>query len=195
MGGRRARVAGGGGRDLALDRGSTLTVFTTMGPRPSPTTPPPGTTGTGASTLYSSFVGHPEAESGVLNGLHSVLFNGGAEIAGTAGGDRYGPGSGSAVKAHPSHAYAPPSDRRRTSATAGIGSNNRGGHESLHRPEESHCMGITSVFPVSMPYLGSGGRVCSVSPHDVRMHTCGGMVIANGSNLLLGATCGELLER
>ena len=96
------------------------------------------------------------------------------------------------------HAYAPPfgpPSHVHDRWDRFLSHNNKGGHESLHSPEESHCMGIMSVFPVSTPYLGSGGRVCSVSPHDVRVHTRGGMVIADGSNLLSGTTCGELLGR
>lgn len=72
-------------------------------------------------------------------------------------------------------------------------------------------MGITSIFEVSAPTSkgggggdgsdGGGGRVCTVSPYGVRIHTRGGMVVSSSaswlssrssssSSLLSGMTCG-----
>ena len=52
-------------------------------------------------------------------------------------------------------------------------------------------MGISSAFSVVTPYLGSGGRVCSVSPYGVRVHSRGGMIMSDKCGALRGMTCGE----
>jgi hypothetical protein len=54
-------------------------------------------------------------------------------------------------------------------------------------------MGITAILPFETPYFGSGGRVLSISPHGVRVHTRGGMVMSDKQDLLSGMLCGELI--
>ncbi len=137
----------------------------------------------GNRDMYSSFVAHPEAESRVLNSLHSVLF-GGSDSAGT-----WSTYNSQTTKARPNHVYGP-------TFTPPACAHNRAtlhSHFSAQRPEEKYCMGITSILPFETPYFGSGGRVLSISPHGVRVHTRGGMVMSDKQGLLSGMLCGELI--
>jgi len=152
--------------------------------------------------IYSSFVGHPEANSNVLNGLHSVLFGGGMDnvappssaIAATTTASTIW--SSTSMKARPSHAFGPPIGP--PSYVHHILNNSvRGGITTNKRPEETHTMGISSIFEISTPYFGSGGRICSISPYGVRVHTRGGMIMSDSNHhgVLSGMTCGALMER
>ena len=131
----------------------------------------------GNRDIYSSFVAHPEAESKLLDALHSVLFGGSIYNTQTA-------------KPRPNHAYGPcfgPPTCAHNRTLPQMHSN-----FSAQRPEERYCMGITSILPFETPYFGTGGRVLSISPHGVRVHTRGGMVMSDKQELA-GMLCGELI--
>mmetsp|Transcript_24951 Transcript_24951/g.49860 ORF Transcript_24951/g.49860 Transcript_24951/m.49860 type:complete len:1483 (+) Transcript_24951:213-4661(+) len=137
----------------------------------------------GNRDMYSSFVAHPESESRVLNSLHSVLF-GGSDNAST-----WSMYNAQTAKPRPNHVYGP-------TFTPPAVAHNRAlmhSHFTTQRPEEKYCMGITSILPFQTPYFGSGGRVLSISPHGVRVHTRGGMVMSDKQDLLSGMLCGELI--
>lgn len=158
--------------------------------------------------VYSSFVGHPEANSHVLDGLHSVLFGSGIDIVAAPPPPplpAYSTStttSSTTMKARPSHAFGPPvGPPSYVHNQLLINSIVRGGDgiTSNQRPEERHTMGISSIFEVSTPYFGSGGRICSISPYGVRIHTRGGMIMSDSSKqqhgmLLSGMTCGAYME-
>ena len=196
---KQARVPMGMGRNHSkaavnptLNRGSRLTVFYDDVDTNNVNNE---NNGVGLNrSMYSSFVGHPEAECRILDVLHSVMFAGNTSIIGS-GITTKGFGNFKAAKARPSHAYGPPFGPYAHNPNSSSHHFHHGGHQqdNSHRPEDKHCMGITSIFPVSTPYLGSGGRVCSVSPHGVRIHTRGGMIMSDKSDgSLSGMTCGEL---
>ena len=170
--------------------------------------------------MYSSFVGHPEAKSDVLDGLHSVLFGSGIDIVAPSLPSSSAAAavttsaistirSSSTMKARPSHAYGPPfgppSFVHQYHPTTSL--LNNAASVVNKRPEERHTMGISSIFEISTPYLGSGGRICSISPYGVRVHTRGGMIMSDSNSrnrsssqqqqhgsLLSGMTCGALME-
>ena len=184
MGARSAQMH----KDPSLNRGSRLTVLYDDEHANDETG---GGGFYGNRSIYSSFVAHPEAEGRVLDQLHSVMFAGGTSIA-----------TGSAalnttIKARPTHAYGPPfgppsfTHNKMHTPTPHFHTQ----QQKTDRPEENHCLGVSSIFPVSTPYLGSGGRVCSISPYGVRVHTRGGMIMSSRSDVLTGMTCGELLQR
>lgn len=135
----------------------------------------------GNREMYSSFVAHPEAEIRLLDSLHIVLFGGN-----TSTWSIY---NAQTTKPRLNHAYGP-------SFVPPACAHNRAllhSHFSAQRPEEKYCMGITSILPFETPYFGSGGRVLSISPHGVRVHTRGGMVMNDKQDLLSGMLCGELI--
>lgn len=171
-------------KDLSLDRGSRLTVFYHDEEQAT----------YGDKSMYSSFVGHPEASPHILNGLHSVLFNGGRDIV-AKNSTLSGLSTNAASKARPSHAYGPPYGPAVHTHQSSTNLFNAIHHssDSSARPEDKCCMGISSIFSVSTPFLGTGGRICSISPNGVRVHTRGGMVMCSREGLLRGMTCGELL--
>ena len=138
----------------------------------------------GNREIYSSFVAHPEAESRVLDSLHSVLFGGSAA-------NTWSTYTSQTAKPRPNHAYGPcftppacAHNRTRTHS-----------HFMTQRPEEKYCMGISSIYPFETPYFGSGGRVLTISPHGVRVHTRGGMIVSDKQDLLSGMLCGELIGK
>ena len=137
----------------------------------------------GNREIYSSFVAHPEAESRMLDALHSVLFGGNANT--------WSIYNSQTAKPRPNHSYGPcfgpPACAHNRTVTQ------MHSHYSAQRPEEKYCMGITSILPFETPYFGSGGRVLSISPHGVRVHTKGGMIMSDKQDLLSGMLCGELI--
>eukprot|EP00571_Detonula_confervacea_P008660 CAMPEP_0172317850 /NCGR_PEP_ID=MMETSP1058-20130122/33035_1 /TAXON_ID=83371 /ORGANISM="Detonula confervacea, Strain CCMP 353" /LENGTH=1651 /DNA_ID=CAMNT_0013032517 /DNA_START=344 /DNA_END=5299 /DNA_ORIENTATION=+ len=172
-------------KDPALARGSRLTVL--YNDTNNATTATSGGGGFyGNRSMYSSFVGHPQADTKVLDGLHSVLFGGGLGIVNVyKSSTRY-----VNSKARPSHAYGPsfgPPSCLQPPANSHFSNGN-----NSNRPEEKHCMGITAILPVTTPYLGSGGRVCSISPNGIRVHTRGGMCMSEKTGTMSGLTCGQL---
>lgn len=135
----------------------------------------------GNRDVYSSFVAHPEAEREVLDSLHSVLFGGSATTWSIYT-------AAQTAKPRPNHAYGP-------CFVPPACAHNRVlmQHFSAQRPEEKYCMGITSILPFETPYFGSGGRILSISPHGVRVHTRGGMIMSDKQDSLSGMLCGELI--
>ncbi|KAL7520790.1 hypothetical protein ACHAWX_006178 [Stephanocyclus meneghinianus] len=132
--------------------------------------------------IYSSFVAHPEGDSDMLNDLHSRLFGDGTPPAVTGSA---APGNKVPHKPRPANSYGPPFGPphlvyKYMSAVANFY------NPQYARPEEKHCMGITSILPLR------GGRVCTVSPTGIRMHTRGGMLISDKEGME-GRTCGSLL--
>ena len=140
-------------------------------------TNPPATT-----AMYSSFLAHPTADGAILDELHSALYGGSLSSSSLSGNERtttwHHPRSrvGSGGGKRPSHAYGPPYGphrhvhRRATSSNGSYGGTTsldgaaRGGmmmssvcDTRIRRPEEDHCMGITSIFEASTPASGGGG--------------------------------------
>ena len=191
-------------KDFTLDRGSRLSVLyndntSTVGSSNDENI------NSGGKTLYSTFVAHPEASPKILNGLHSILYNGavplettnsstGASSSSISRG--LGGSSSTLAKARPSHAYGPPygpasyTHHCSTNLFSAILSNNN----NTYRPEDKYCLGISSIFSVSTPYFGSGGRICTISPYGVRIHTRGGMIMSSKCDLLQGMICGQLVH-
>ena len=162
-------------KDVTLDRGSRLTVLYNDESEHA---------AYGNKSMYSSFVGHAEAAPCVLNGLHSILFGGGRPIV-----EKNTTGSN---KARPSHAYGPSFGPASFTHHSSTNLFNAITLTSSARSEDKYCMGISSIFSVTTPYLGTGGRLCSVSPNGVRVHTRGGMIMSSREDLLVGMTCGQL---
>ena len=162
-------------KDVTLDRGSRLTVLYNDESEHAVY---------GNKSMYSSFVGHAEAPPSVLNGLHSILFGGGRQIV-----EKNTTGSN---KARPSHAYGPSFGPASFTHHSSTNLFNAITMTSSSRSEDKYCLGISSIFSVSTPYLGTGGRLCSVSPNGVRVHTRGGMIMSSRDDLLVGMTCGQL---
>jgi hypothetical protein len=197
--------------NITLHRGSRLTVLYEKHLANDNTALDPDNTNLNP-IMYSSFVGHPEANSHVLDGLHSVLFGSGIDIVASSSQPMPSAVAYSSsttttsvtMKARPSHAFGPPVGppsyvhNQLLSNRIVVG----GGGIISQRPEERHTMGISSIFEVSTPYYGSGGRICSISPYGVRIHTRGGMIMSDSSKqqqqqhgmLLSGMTCGALME-
>ncbi|KAL3798250.1 hypothetical protein HJC23_000164 [Cyclotella cryptica] len=132
--------------------------------------------------IYSSFVAHPEGDGDMLNELHSALFGDGTTPAlmGSAM-----PGSSATHKPRPSNSYGPPFGPPYLVSKSMSAITNMY-NPQYTRAEEKHCMGITSILPVQ------GGRVCTISPYGIRMHTRGGMLISDKEGMT-GQTCGSLL--
>jgi len=162
-------------KDVTLDRGSRLTVLYNDESEHA---------AYGNKSMYSSFVGHAEAPPSVLNGLHSILFGGGRPIV-----EKNTTGSN---KARPSHAYGPSFGPASFTHHNSTNLFNAISMTNSARSEDKYCMGISSIFSVTTPYLGTGGRLCSVSPNGVRVHTRGGMIMSSREDLLVGMTCGQL---
>jgi len=144
----------------------------------------------GNRSLYSSFVAHPEAPSTTLDKVHGTLFGGGKPIydVSTSVASRH---ANRGIKARPASAFGPcygPPAYVHNSHNLAMNI----GNKHNQRPEEKYCMGVSSIFQVATPHFGTGGRVCSISPHGIRIHTRGGMVMSDNSNLLSGLTCGTL---
>jgi hypothetical protein len=174
------RVRGKIRSNPTLSRGSRMTVL--YGDDNDSGTAESATGFYGNRDVYSSFVAHPEAESRVLDSLHSVLFGGSASTWSIYN-------NAQAAKPRPNHAYGP-------CFVPPACAHNRAlihSHFSAQRPEHKYCMGVTSILPFETPYFGSGGRVLSISPHGVRVHTRGGMIMSDKQDLLSGMLCGELI--
>lgn len=145
----------------------------------------------GNRSIYSSFVAHPEAPSTTLDKVHGALFGGGKPIYDASTSDVASRHTNRGIKARPASAfgpcYGPPAYVHNAHNLA-----MNIGNKHNQRPEEKYCMGISSMFQVATPHFGTGGRVCSISPHGIRIHTRGGMVMSDKSDHLSGLTCGTL---
>lgn len=170
-----------------------------------------------ATSIYSSYVAHPEAESATLDALHTVLFGAFHIDTATTTTTSRGTTIINNVRQQynskrPSHAYGPAYGPA-SYVHKCVNSNNKSNSSTL-RPEEKYCAGIHSIFEVSTPTITTGRndggrrRVCTISPFGVRVHTCGGMVLLSSSSLsgnsssarhntksttLAGMTCGMLM--
>jgi len=203
------RVAGGIGVksvtsiDGTLTRGSRMTVLY-QDEQSNGLDDPGGMSG--SKRVYSSFVAHPEAEPRILDSIHAELYGGGSILVSTA--VTYNSGNAHR-KPRPSNSYGPPYGT--PSSVAGAAANpamavlpnphrhplHRSTHDpyaSAYRAEDRHCMGISSILPFATPYFGSGGRVCTVSPFGVRIHTRGGMMMSEKRGLLSGMICAALMD-
>ena len=145
----------------------------------------------GNRSLYSSFVAHPEAPSTTLDKVHGALFGGGKPIYDVSSSDVTSRHTNRGIKARPASAfgpcYGPPAYVHNAHNLA-----MNIGNKHNERPEEKYCMGVSSIFQVATPHFGTGGRVCSISPHGIRVHTRGGMGMSDNSSLPGGLTCGTL---
>ena len=173
-----------------------------------------------STSIYSSYVAHPEAESTTLDALHTVLFGAfhidtASATSNTINNNVRQQQQQQYNSKRPSHAYGPAYGPA-SYVHKCINSNNKFNTSvSQQRPEEKYCAGIHSIFEVSTPTSttgrsdGGGGRVCTISPYGVRVHTRGGMVLLSSSSssgntsssarhnskstTLAGMTCGMLM--
>ncbi|KAL7473268.1 hypothetical protein ACHAXS_013711 [Conticribra weissflogii] len=206
-GGRRGAGCIGGKGSISIDgtltRGSRMTVLYQDG-QLNGLNDPEGMSE--SKRVYSSFVAHPEAEPRILDSIHGELYGGGSILVSTTG--TYSLGNAHR-KPRPSNSYGPPYGT--PSSVAGAVANppmamlpNAHHHAlqgasldpyaSTYRAEERHCMGISSILPLATPYFGSGGRICTVSPYGVRIHTRGGMIMSEKRGLLSGMVCATLID-
>lgn len=166
---------------------------------------------TTATSIYSSYVAHPEAETTTLDALHTVLFGAFHIDTATTTTSNTIINNNNVRQQRPNHAYSP-AHGPASYVHKCINGNNK--FNTSLRPEEKYCAGIHSIFEVSTPTIttgrsvGGGGRVCTISPFGVRVHTCGGMVLLSSSSssgnsssarhntkstILAGMTCGMLM--
>ena len=178
---------------------------------------------TNATSIYSSYVAHPEAETTTLDALHTVLFGAFHIDTATTTTTSRGTTINNNVRQQqynskrPSHAYGPAYGPASYVHKCINSNNNNKFDSSTLRPEEKYCAGIHSIFELSTPTIttgglpnyidGGGGRVCTISPYGVRVHTRGGMVLLSSSSsgdsssarhntkstTLAGMTCGMLM--
>lgn len=115
--------------------------------------------------LYSSCAGHPEAPIASLKAVYEAMYGGGVVAAASGAND------GLPRTKVPQHAYRPP-----------YGS--RASLNPVVQPQphsQSQHLGITTLLPLQ-------GYVASVSPSAVRIHSHGGLCIAD--NEIQGMICG-----
>lgn len=129
--------------------------------------------------LYSSCAGHPQASTNTLQQLYQLLYQGTTGMQVPSRTSVSHPAAATAATRIPSHAYRPPYGR--SMATHGAATTTPHNHDAM----TGQHMGISQLFS-----LGSQ-QVASVSPSAVRIHTQGGLCLAD--HAVEGMLCGTII--
>jgi hypothetical protein len=128
--------------------------------------------------LYASVAGHPEASKDALTGVYRSMYG----FSGTTTPSSNAGARTAAIPHIPSHAYKPVYGRT-NSSTQGmdLAAAMAGGAFSIGK--NTFHMGINTLLPIA-------GHVASVSPAAVRIHTHGGLQLADQP--IEGMICGTV---